>query len=57
MEENFNLKEMLEKSRSENSKLKQMKENIQERLENKELQCSQLSEDIKSHEKKMRLFN
>lgn len=37
MEENFNLKEMLGKHRSDNSKLKQMKENIQERLENKEL--------------------
>ena len=37
MDENFNLKQMLDKSRAENTKLKQVKENLQERLDNKEL--------------------
>ena len=57
MDENFNLKQMLDNSRAENTKLKQVKENLQERLDNKELQCSQLQEDVSSLEKRMRLFN
>lgn len=40
MEDNFNLKEMLDKSRSEIQKLKQRNETLQDRLDNKELQCS-----------------
>jgi len=37
MDENFNLKQMLDKSRADHNKLKQLKENLQDRLENKEL--------------------
>ena len=57
MEDNFNLKDMLDKTRSEMAKLKQRNETLQDRLDNKELQCSQLTEDMKSLEKRMKQFN
>ena len=57
MEDNFNLKEMLEKQRQELTKLKQRNESLQDRVDNKELQCSQLQEDIQSLEKRLKLFN
>ena len=57
MEDNFNLKEMLEKQRQELTKSKQRNESLQDRVDNKELQCSQLQEDIQSLEKRLKLFN
>ena len=57
MEDNFNLKEMLEKQRQDLTKLKQRNESLQDRVDNKELQCSQLQEDIQSLEKRLKLFN
>ena len=39
------------------AKLKQRNETLQDRLDNKELQCSQLTEDMKSLEKRMKQFN
>lgn len=42
MEESFNLKEMLDKQRVDFNKLKQRNEMVQDKLDNKELQCSQL---------------
>ena len=57
MDDNFNLKEVLDKQRSEHNKLKQKSETLQDRLDNKELECSQLKEDMKSLEKRMKQFN